>query len=90
MRFFGLKILILTASGLQIPTNISPTNINPTNINPTNINPTNNSPNTHSLNSYRKRQECKRMLNIDVSVKKYAEKFGGYPKLPYFCSVLLR
>ena len=75
MRFFGFKILILTASGLQIPTNISPTNI---------------SPNAHSLNSYRKRQECKRMLNIDVSVKKYGEKFGGYPKLPYFCSVLLR
>ena len=80
MRFFGFKILILTASGLQIPTNISPTNINPTN----------NSPSTHSLTSYRKRQECKRMLNIGVSVKKYAEKFGGYPKLPYFCSVLLR
>ena len=39
MRFFGLQILILTASGLQIPTNISPTNISPTNITPTNITP---------------------------------------------------
>ena len=45
MRFFGFKILILTASGLQIPTNIRPTNISPTNIRP----------NAHSLNSYRKR-----------------------------------
>ncbi len=44
MRFFGLQILILTASGLQIPTNISPTNISPTNISPTNISPTNISP----------------------------------------------
>ena len=45
MRFFGLQILILTASGLQIPTNISPTNISPTNISPTNITPTNITPN---------------------------------------------
>ena len=65
MRFFGLQILILTASGLQIPTNISPTNISPTNISPTNITPTNITPTNITPNAQpQKRRKSEPSLPI--------------------------